>query len=232
MSVFVLIHGGFMGGWVWKPTVQVLSAAGHEVYAPSLDGCGERSSQVRTGITLTSQAEEIAKMLFCQDVHDAVVVSTSTGGLVAAKMAELARERVGHLVFVDALAPQPGEAISDIVIPQPNMSYEFTEVTRVLSRDFMETGMFGDLAPDLRAWAMERYTPHPIGASGEPGDLDEFWAQTWSATVINCVRDPNPSEAHQRRTAETLSAPYLELDAGHFPMLSHPEELAAMLMDV
>ena len=87
MSVFVLIHGGFMGGWVWKPTVEVLSAAGHEVYAPSLDGCGERSSQVRPGITLTSQAEEIAKMLFCQDVHDAVVVSTSTGGLVAAKMA-------------------------------------------------------------------------------------------------------------------------------------------------
>ena len=107
MSVFVLIHGGFMGGWGWKPTVQVLSAAGHEVYAPSLDGCGERSSQVRPGITLTSQAEEIAKMLFCQDVHDAVVVSTSTGGLVAAKMAELARERVGQLVFVDALAPRP-----------------------------------------------------------------------------------------------------------------------------
>ena len=142
MTVFVLIHGGFMGGWVWKPAVRVLSAAGHEVYAPSLDGCGERASQVRPGITLTSQAEEVADMLFRQDVNDAVLVSTSTGGLVAAKTAELARDRVGHLVFVDALAPQPGEAISDIVIPQANMSYEFTELTRVLSRDFMEVVLF------------------------------------------------------------------------------------------
>ena len=232
MTVFVLIHGGFMGGWVWKPAVRVLSAAGHEVYAPSLDGCGERASQVRPGITLTSQAEEVADMLFRQDVNDAVLVSTSTGGLVAAKTAELARDRIGHLVFVDALAPQSGEAISDIVIPQPNMSYEFTDLTRVLSRDFMETGMFGDLPPDLRAWAMARYTPHPVGTSGSPGELDGFWAQSWSATVINCIRDPNPSEAHQRRTAEILNAPYLELNAGHFPMLSHPEELAAMLMEV
>ena len=64
MTVFVLIHGGFMGGWVWKPTVRVLSAAGHEVYASSLEGCGERASQVRPGITLTSQAEDVADMLF------------------------------------------------------------------------------------------------------------------------------------------------------------------------
>ena len=156
MTAFVLIHGGFMGGWVWKPTVQVLAAAAHEVYAPTLDGCGERASQVRPGITLTSQAEEVAEMLFLQDINDAVLVSTSTGGLVAAKTAELARKRVRHLVFVDALAPQPGEAISDIVIPQPNMSYEFTELTRVLSRSFMETGMFRDLQPDLRSWAMAR----------------------------------------------------------------------------
>ena len=102
MTAFVLIHGGFMGGWVWKPTVQVLAAAAHEVYAPTLDGCGERASQVRPGITLTSQAEEVAEMLFLQDINDAVLVSTSTGGLVAAKTAELARKRVRHLVFVDA----------------------------------------------------------------------------------------------------------------------------------
>ena len=104
--------------------------------------------------------------------------------------------------------------------------------TRVLARDCREPGRFGDLPPELRAWAMARYTPHPVGTSGSPGELDGFWARSWSATVINCIRDPNPSEAHQRRTAETLNAPYLELNAGHFPMLSHPEELAAMLMEV
>ena len=117
MTTFVLIHGGFMGGWCWKPTVQVLSAAGHEVYAPTLDGCGERTHQARAGITVASQAQEIAKFLELQDLANVVLVTTSSGGLVAARIAEFARDRVGHLVFADALVPQPGETCADIVIP-------------------------------------------------------------------------------------------------------------------
>jgi pimeloyl-ACP methyl ester carboxylesterase len=232
MTTFVLIHGGFMGGWCWKPTARILAAAGHEVYTPTLDGCGERAHQARPGITVTSQAQEVAKFLELQELTDVVLVSTSSGGLVAAKTAELARDRIGHLVFADALAPQPGESVGDIVIKSDSMVYEITESTRAPSREDMETRMFAELPPDLRAWAMDRYTPHPVGTSGEPDELDGFWAQTWPATVINCIRGVNPSEAHQRRTAERLNGTYLELDAGHFPMLSHPEELAAMLMAV
>ena len=113
-----------------------------------------------------------------------------------------------------------------------SMVYEITESTRAPSREDMENRMLAKLPPDLRAWAMARYTPHPVGTGGEPGELDGFWAQSWPATVINCTRSVNPSEAHQRRTAERLNGRYLELDAGHFPMLSHPDELAAMLMAV
>ncbi|MGY8958890.1 MAG: alpha/beta fold hydrolase, partial [Alphaproteobacteria bacterium] len=98
MTNFLLIHGGFMGGWVWRPTVAVLNAAGHTVLAPSLDGCGERAHQAQVGITITSQAQEMADLLFCEDINDAVIVSTSSGGMVAAKTAELARDRVRHLV--------------------------------------------------------------------------------------------------------------------------------------
>jgi pimeloyl-ACP methyl ester carboxylesterase len=236
MTNFLLIHGGFMGGWVWRPTADILNAAGHRVLAPSLDGCGERAHQARVGITVTSQAQEMADLLFCEDINDAVIVSTSSGGMVAAKTAELARARardqVRHLVFADALAPQPGETTADIVITSKSMVYETTDATRAPSRKDMETRMFAALPPDLRAWAMARYTPHPIGANGAPGELDGFWAQDWAATVINCTQSVNPSEAHQRRTAERLNGTYLELDAGHFPMLSHPTEFAAMLMAV
>jgi pimeloyl-ACP methyl ester carboxylesterase len=48
--------------------------------------------------------------------------------------------------------------------------------------------------------------------------------------VIRCTASPNPPESHQRRTAEKLKAKYLELDAGHYPMLTHPEETARLLL--
>jgi hypothetical protein len=39
----------------------------------------------------------------------------------------------------------------------------------------------------------------------------------------------NPPEAHQRRTAERLKGTYHELDTGHYPMLSAPDELTRLL---
>ena len=72
-------------------------------------------AQVRPGITTESQADEIAQLLFYEDLKDVVLVGTSSGGMVVCRVAELMRDRVGRLVFVDALALLAGEKIRDIV---------------------------------------------------------------------------------------------------------------------
>ena len=232
MANFVLIHGSFQGGWIWKPTAEVLRKAGHRVYAPTLDGCGERSRLIRPGITIVSQAREVADMMFYEDLEDVVLVGTSTGGLVTCKTAEFARERIRRVAFVDALAPQPGERVVEIVQRDPNTPpMPTTELTRGPTRDELETRLFSDLEPELRRWAVDRCTPHPVEASDAPGELDWFWAQEWDARVVRCTLSPNPPEWHQRRTAEALNAEWHELEAGHYPMLSHPEELAGLLVD-
>ena len=104
-----------------------------------------------------------------------------------------------------------------------------TELTRGPSREEAESRLFAEFEPELKAWILERYTLHPIGATDAPGELDAFWAQSWPATVIRCNRSVNPSEAHQRRTSDKLNADWHELDTGHYPMLSHPQELAKLL---
>jgi len=50
MTTFVLIHGAYQGGWIWKPTAEPLRAQGHLVLTPTLDGCAERKGQIRAGI--------------------------------------------------------------------------------------------------------------------------------------------------------------------------------------
>src|SRR5688500_17698596 len=42
MATYVLIHGAWHGGWCWRSVAPALRRAGHEVYAPSLTGLGER----------------------------------------------------------------------------------------------------------------------------------------------------------------------------------------------
>ena len=226
MADFVLIHGSYQGGWIWKEVAGRLRGSGHNVYAPSLDGCGERQDAARPGITTETHADEVARLLFYEDLHDVVLVGTSSGGMVACRVAELARERIARLVFVDALALFPGERIRDIVTRSTAQPHGIVSGP---TREDAENRLFADLDPKTRAWALERYTMHPAGIYEIPVKLDRFWELPWQAKVIWCRRAQNPGEAHQRRTAERLRASWHELDTGHYPMLSMPAELTALI---
>src|SRR5262249_56776529 len=109
MTTFVLIHGSYQGGWIWRRVASRLQAGGHTVYAPSLDGCAERKHALRPGITTETHAAEIADLLFYEDLHDVVMVGTSSGGMVACRAAEAQPDRISALFLVDALALLHGD---------------------------------------------------------------------------------------------------------------------------
>ena len=226
MTAFVLIHGAYQGGWIWGPVAQRLRAEGHVVHSPSMDGCGERSAQRRPGITTESQAEEIAQLLFYEDLSDVVLVGTSSGGMVAAKTAELARERVARLVFVDALVLMHGETIGDVLSgPRPANVGDGGPSGEHLAR------LLQGLPAETAAWAGERFGGRPDGVFTQPVALESFWDQSWDVSVIWCRRAENPGEAHQRRCAEALGARWHELDTGHYPMISEPDALTRLIVE-
>ena len=228
MTTFLLIHGSYQGGWIWKPVAERLRAAGHLVFAPSLDGCGERACQLRPGITCNTQAEELAGFLWSEDLNDVVLVGASSGGIVMTKLAELARERVARLVFADALALKNGECIRDIVSGSATVVAEHASGP---SREDRLKRFLLDMEPELAEWAADRSTLHPNGCSDVPVVLERFWDQSWDAAVIFCRDAGKPGEAHQRRTAEGLGARWHQLDTGHYPMLSMPDELTRLILE-
>ena len=198
------------------------------VYAPTLDGCGERAAQCRPGITTETQAEEVARFLWSEDLRDVVLVGASSGGMIVAKTAELARERIARLVFADALALRHGESIRDIV--SGGRAAE-TGSAAGPSREERLQRFLLDMDEDLAQWAADRSTLHPIGVSDQPVVLENFWNQDWEASVVFCRQAGKPGEAHQRRTADALGARWHELDTGHYPMLSMPDALTRLILE-
>lgn len=227
---YVLIHGCFKGGWSWKPVADRLQAAGHKVYHPSLDGCGERSVALRPGITIGTQAREMAQLLRMEDLHDVQLVATSNGGNVAVTTAALMRDRIAHITFVDAVVLYPGERLkyawpND---PDKDVPYDSDGVSvPIRGRDAPDFG----ITPQMQAWQLERSTPQPDATMNGIMEDCGFWAHEWPVTTIYCNRSPNPGESHQRRAADRLKARWRELETGHLPFLSAPDELAAMLME-
>jgi len=168
VTTFVLIHGAYQGGWIWQPTAARLRAARHLVYAPSLDGCADRRHSLRPAITTATQAADIAGLMFYEDLRDVVLAGTSSGGMVVCAAAERARERIARLVFADALALFDGESIGDIVQRRNAVT---TELTTGPSREDAAGRMFASLDAATKAWALERYTPHPVAAMQQPVTL-------------------------------------------------------------
>ena len=224
----MLIHGAFQGGWIWKLVASQLRAQGHLVIVPTLDGCGERAMHIRPGITTETQAQELSKFLWSEDLRNMALVGASAGGMVMARVAELQRNRVNRLVFADALALFDGESIRDI-----SGSSHHSVVTDLVTgptRQERFDRFIQDMPKELASWAADRSTQHPIGCFREPMILEKFWNQDWKASVVWCKQARRPGIEHQRRAAKKLRAKWFELDTGHFPQLSMPAELTRVIL--
>src|SRR3989442_14761608 len=110
MTTFVLVHGASTGGWYWAPVRQLLRAAGHEVYTPTLTGLGERSHLLSRGIGLDTHVQDVVNVLAYEDLRNVVLAGHSYSGMVITGVADRAPDRIAHLVYVDAVVPHHGES--------------------------------------------------------------------------------------------------------------------------
>ncbi len=222
----------YFGGWCWRKVAAPLRAAAHDVYAPSLTGCGDRVHLSRPGITIETIGRDIANLLRYEDLRDVTLVATSTGGMAVARAAELEAERIGHLVLVDALIPFAGLSAAQTV---PALWAPIWQAGVVADTDAIESSqesvdrLLAQLDADDAEAVVHRRTTFPRAPMFEQADLRRFWQGGWPATVVYCQRTHNPPQEVQRRAADLLRADWRPIDSAHLPFFTHPAELAAII---
>jgi len=112
---FVLVHGAWGGGWDWKYVDHLLTADGYTVYRPTLTGLGEHSNLSSTNIDLDTHIQDIVNVILWENLHDVVLVGHSYGGMVITGVADRVPDRIKHVIYVDALLPENGEYVNDII---------------------------------------------------------------------------------------------------------------------
>jgi pimeloyl-ACP methyl ester carboxylesterase len=224
VSIFALVHGAWHGPWCWEPVVEPLRESGHEVVTPNLP-----SEDTRLG--LEDYADTIERSL--GDAGDVVLVPHSLGGLVGPVMA--ARRPLTALVYVCALIPEPGKSFTEQLEaePEPVLLFkggrEVDEEGRSHWPDPEATAriMYPDLDPTDARWAAERLRPQAQRSQSEASPAPPPGLRTES---IVGAQDRVVSSDWSRRVArERLGVEPVELPTGHFPMITHPEQLAGAL---
>ena len=220
-ATFVLVHGAWLGGWCWKRVTPLLRAAGHEVFAPTLTGLGERSHLFSPEVGLDTHIEDIVAVLEYEDLTDVILVGHSYAGMVIAGVAQRAAHRLAELVYLDSFLPESGRSVDDY-LPAPHPSVD-GRITPLDPRTAFGVGRETDIA-----WMAPRLGDHPARAFSQPVDLSR--TVTLRQTYIQCS-NKIPCFVESAERAKRQGFRFFELmSANHCPMVTPPDELAKILL--
>jgi pimeloyl-ACP methyl ester carboxylesterase len=219
MATFVIVHGGFGGGWERKDVEKRLRADGHEVSRPTLTGLGERAHLASPSVDLDTHVQDVVAHVEMENLRDVVLVGQSYGGMVVTGVADRVPERIAALVYVDAFVPRDGESTFDLL---PD---EFVEVLRGSAVDGLVKPPGGGES-GYPAWYPERSRPHPLAAFEQPLRL-EGRGDGIPRSYIECGRSDIPLDLSVERAA---GWPMREIDTHHDAQIVDPAGLSALMI--
>jgi pimeloyl-ACP methyl ester carboxylesterase len=228
MANFVLCHGGWVGGWQWREVAALLRAAGHEVFTPTFTGLGERSHLADPEIDLDTYIQDILMVLKYEDLRDVILVGYSLSGPVITGVAEEAPERIRHLVYLDAYVLVDGESMADQLGEQMMAGLE------QVALNAGDGWRLPHNPPDA-----DRRTDQSIKFLYNTARVNNPAASQIPRTFIYCTQsaqDIGPLHHTITLAAEKARGDnrwhYCELDTGHMPMWTVPQELANLLLEI
>jgi pimeloyl-ACP methyl ester carboxylesterase len=248
-ATFVLVPGSFAGGWIWDKVVPLLREAGHEVYAATPTGLGDRVHLANPAIDLDTHVTDVVNLLEFADLHDVTLVAHSSAGMVSTGVAERVPERLARLVYLDAWVPADGESDYDVAFASEEVKAEAiaydvaagwaagTPGLRPIDADVegFITGITKD--PVDAEWLVSKLTPHPLAAWTQPIQLGNPAAAALPRVFIYCTEekgtaDEDPTVRIAERVRTDPAWTYLEIPANHMALVNDPQATAEALLSL
>jgi pimeloyl-ACP methyl ester carboxylesterase len=239
MATFVLVHGAFLGGWCWSKVAARLRVAGHEVWTPTLTGCGDRHHLLTPEVGLALHVRDLVATFAHEGLRDVVLVGHSYGGTVITAAAAELRDRVAKLIYLDAQAPIDGQTASGA------MADGTAEALGKLAGggegwrlDPIPLSAVGIVEPTMVEAIGKLRHPHPMRTLLEPVHAPESVLGKIPRAYIACARHEglvatfgtDPLAPFVER-ARAEGWPLTTIDAPHDAMTTDPELVAEVLDD-
>jgi pimeloyl-ACP methyl ester carboxylesterase len=215
----VLVHGAFADGSSWQKVIPLLEKAGLKVIAvqnplQSLEG----------DVAFTSRAIRDAE-------GPVVLVGHSWGGVVITEAGN--GQKVKSLVYVAAYAPDAGQSLVDVASRYPAQESRKTYIKDEdgylkISDDGIFKYFAAGLSPDEQRLVAAVQGRFHVDATTTPVS-NAAWREKPSFMVV-ATEDQIIAPELQRDQVKSAKAEVVEVPSGHVAMLSHPKEVADLIV--
>jgi pimeloyl-ACP methyl ester carboxylesterase len=232
----VLVHGGFLGPWIWADVVRELSRDGLRSVCVDLPSCQS------SGPELAGLADDVRAVRAALDgCARAVICGHSYAGLVVTEAAA-GHPAVRHLIYLAAAIPDVGDSLTSLATASPpapagegeseseSEEIEFRPDGRIMIRpDSARTSLFHDCDAARASDAIARL--RPINPATSTATVTRAAWHDIPATYVRCTQDRLPYEPV---SPSFLSRGFdmRELPAGHCPQWSHPGLVASLIAGI
>lgn len=226
-ATYVLVHGGWAGGWQFKQIEHHLRQVGHIVYRPSLTGHGERVHLSSPEIGLYTHIDDICNLFKYEELDDVILVGYSYGGMVVTGVADTIPQHVRHLVYLDAFVPKDGQALGDL------LGAEVMQYLQQVADAHGDGWRIPHDPPDAHL-----ATDAAVKTGTQPVTVNNPQAAALPRTFIHCTVDQaepdpilNPIIAQAHLVKSDPAWHYHEIDAAHGDVWeTHPKEVSDILL--
>jgi hypothetical protein len=209
-KTFVLVHGAWYGGWCWRRVSDRLEQRGHQVFAPTMTGLGERSHRI--------DAKTDLKTDLATHITDIVNV--------------IKWENLSDIVLVDAFVPENGESLAGIASPRVREGIQAVLQKGERSVALPKAAFFQVNEKD-QAWVDEKCTPQPVATLSAKIALGGARERIAKKAYIRAKGYGNPGfDAYHAKLQANPAWRAFEMLCGHDAMVDMPDRLVEILLEV
>jgi pimeloyl-ACP methyl ester carboxylesterase len=213
----------------WKKMHPLMNTAGHRLVTPSYTGLGERAHLANPSVDLETHIQDVLNVIIYENLSDIVLLGHSYGGMVAAGVADRARDKVAQLIYLDAFVPGNAQCLLDF-LPEPEQRRMRDGARSNDGWRVQPNPTPPDTPPEDVAWLTPRRVDMPIKCFETRLELQNG-ELTLPRSYIYCTRAAPADLFGQfaRRAKAELGWRPFEIDASHSPAVTAPEALMAVL---
>lgn len=215
----VLVHGAYADGSCWSDVIARLQQA--------------RLNVMAVQNPLTSLADDVAATQRALDLQDGptVLVGHSWAGTVISQAG--VDEKVTALVYVAARAPDSGEDYAALAAQFPIPPANAVLVHAGGFAQLSEDAFLADFANGVNS-IQARVLYAVQGRIADTLFASRTTAAAWRdkpAWYAISKQDRTTSPELERFLANRMQATAIEVDSGHLSMITHPQEIASLIME-